>query len=1059
MLDKYKYTSSGRFKAALVIFSFMGQVAWVVENMYFNVFIYKMFSASASDISLMVAASAVTAAVTTLFIGCLSDIVKKRRLFICLGYILWGFSILAFAFIKPEYLYSFTGSVTAAASLGVSLVIIMDCVMTFFGSSANDACFNAWLTDCGSDGNRGAIEGINSMMPLVAILAVFGGFMAFNLDESSSWTWIYCIIGGAVILIGISGFFIVEDHITEGKEGKRSWMASVIYSFRPSVIKQNKLLYYIAAAFAVFGIAIQIFMPYLILYYEKSLGMANYVFIMAPAIIVAAVATAFYGRVYDMLGFQKSVIPSVLVMMIGFACLFFFTNTVGVFIGSLLMLSGYLTGMAVFGAMLRDQIPEDKSGLFQGIRIIAMVLIPGIIGPAIGAFVLRDAELIPNSDGTVSFLPNRNIFAAAFIAGLVLLLVLAFIFKLMRSAHRKLSSSSASDWKEYPRPQMRRSSFFCLNGEWKCNGQTISVPFPPQSEFSGFKGKVPSELVYEKTVELPEAFAQGRLLLHFGAVDQTAEVFVDGRRFGSHAGGYLPFTFDVTDAFVGDTSGKKHTIRVFVKDTLSHLYPYGKQKKKRGGMWYTPVSGIWQTVWMEAVPESYISSIKIEPDLTGFTLRAECLTTKGASEKASASDSASDREPVAASTEGPALDGASNRGAEAASDQTLTITIPCGSAGKADFGEARGAEAITVSGKPGTDIRVDLPEHEFDLWTPDNPVLYPFTVKYGEDRVESYFALRTIGIKEFSGAERICLNGKPVFLNAVLDQGYYPEGIYLPGQPSAYARDILAMKKLGFNALRKHIKVEPEVFYYECDRLGMLVMQDMVNNGPYSFIKDTVLPTVGSKKRSSVCGEKLPDSVNSYAKKPSREKIFVEHTEKTIKHLYNHPCIVYYTIFNEGWGQFAAGGMYQFVKKIDSSRIIDTASGWFKGCESDVQSEHIYFKTPDLLPMMEGKKPFVLSECGGYAYEAEGHVWSLFSKYGYGAFKDKASLTEAIVALYEKMVIPAIKKGASGCVYTQLSDVEDEINGFYSYDRAVCKVDEKALAQVAERIYDITASL
>ena len=211
MLGKPKYTSTSRFKAALVIFSFMGQVAWVVENMYFNVFIYKMFSASAADISVMVSASAVTAAVTTLFVGCFSDVVKKRRIFICLGYILWGISILSFALIKPEYLYSITGSVTAAASLGVSLVIVMDCVMTFFGSSANDACFNAWLTDCGVDGNRGAIEGINSMMPLVAIIAVFGGFMAFNLDDSSSWTWIYIIIGVAVVLIGVSGFFLVED--------------------------------------------------------------------------------------------------------------------------------------------------------------------------------------------------------------------------------------------------------------------------------------------------------------------------------------------------------------------------------------------------------------------------------------------------------------------------------------------------------------------------------------------------------------------------------------------------------------------------------------------------------------------------------------------------------------------------------------------------------------------------------------------------------------------------------------------------------------------------------
>ncbi len=1033
MLGKPKYTSSGRFKAALVIFSFMGQVAWVVENMYFNVFIYKMFSASAADISVMVGASAVTAAVTTLFVGCFSDVVKKRRIFICLGYILWGISILSFALIKPEYLYSITGSVTAAASLGVSLVIVMDCVMTFFGSSANDACFNAWLTDCGADGNRGAIEGINSMMPLVAILAVFGGFMAFNLDDSSSWTWIYIIIGAAVVLIGLSGFFLVEDCIKESDDKKRSWFYNVVYSFRPSVIKENKLLYFIAGAFAVFCIAIQIFMPYLILYYEKSLGMANYVLIMAPAIIVAAVATAFYGRVYDMIGFQKSVIPPVAVMMTGFALLYFFTNTAGVFIGSLLMLCGYLTGMAVFGAMLRDQIPQDKTGLFQGIRIIAMVLIPGIIGPAIGAFVLRNAELVPNSDGTVSFLPNRSIFAAAFVAGVVLLAVLALIFKMMRSAHRSLSSCAASDWNEYPRPQMKRDSFFCLNGEWQCNGQTIRVPFPPQSEASGFKGKVPAVLVYEKSFVLPAGFVKDRVLLHFGAVDQAAEVFVDGTLVGSHAGGYLPFSFDITESLAVGAAGateRAHTIKVVVTDTLSAKYPYGKQRKKRGGMWYTPVSGIWQTVWLESVPARYIQSLKIEPDLKGFSLRAEYL-------------------PYNANCVG----GATDATVDASERERITVTVCCGRATNSSdsAGETSPLRFDFAFSERGN-MRIDLPDGQFAPWTPENPVLHKLTVKFGDDEVESYFALRTVEIKEVSGAKRICLNGKPVFLNAVLDQGYYPEGIYVPGDKSAYTRDILAMKNLGFNTLRKHIKIEPELFYYECDRLGMLVMQDMVNNGSYSFLRDTVLPTVGGKNRKKACSASLENLTE-------REKIFIDHTEKTINHLYNHPCIVYYTIFNEGWGQFAAEGLYRLVKKLDSSRIIDTASGWFKGAESDVQSEHIYFKTPSLLPLADGKKPFILSECGGYAHEVKGKTWSIFSSYGYGAFQDKTLLTNAVTSLYEKMILPAIGKGVSGCVYTQLSDVEDEINGFYTYDRSVCKVDEPSIQAVAKKIYEITENL
>ena len=291
----------GKFWAAMLIFGLIGQIAWIVENMYLNVFLYKMFHASAADISLMVGASSVAATLTTILVGAFSDKIGKRKLLMCLGYIIWGVSILGFAFIKVETLTPIAGSVTAAAALGVNLVIALDCVMTFFGSAANDAAYNAWLTDKGDEGDRGKIEGFNSMMPLVAILFVFGGFMGFNLDLAESWTMIFYIIGGVVLVIGILGFFIIEEKENLEPSKEKYW-ESVLYSFRPSVIKENKLLYVVLGAFAVFGISIQTYMPYLILYYEKGLGMANYVLIMAPAIIFAAVVTALYGKVYDMTG-------------------------------------------------------------------------------------------------------------------------------------------------------------------------------------------------------------------------------------------------------------------------------------------------------------------------------------------------------------------------------------------------------------------------------------------------------------------------------------------------------------------------------------------------------------------------------------------------------------------------------------------------------------------------------------------------------------------------------------------------------------------------------------
>ncbi len=407
-----------RFWISMLVFGLMGQIAWVVENMYFNVFIYKMFHATASQISAMVMASAVMAALTTIVMGALSDKVGRRKAFMSYGYMLWGLSIIVFAYIK-----------------NVMLTIVMDCVMTFFGSTANDAAYNAWLTDRGDSTNRGRIEGMNSMMPLVSVLVVFGSFMGFDLDKQGSWVTIYYIIGGATFLIGLAGLFLIED--AKGlRKSEDSMIQTLLYSFRPSVFKENILLYEILGLFAVFGISIQVFMPYLIIYYEKTLGIANYVIIMAPAIIAAAVLTALYGKTYDRKGFLFSMRPVVVMLCAGYVILYFCRSVVPVLIGSMLMLGGYLTGMSVFGAMIRDNIPENRSGQFQGVRIIGQVFVPGLIGPAIGAAVLKNAEVIINSDGTTSFLPNRSIWFAAFAVVIVLCILLYLVSRRIRSSEK-----------------------------------------------------------------------------------------------------------------------------------------------------------------------------------------------------------------------------------------------------------------------------------------------------------------------------------------------------------------------------------------------------------------------------------------------------------------------------------------------------------------------------------------------------------------------------------------------------------------------------------------------
>ncbi len=545
-------------------------------------------------------------------------------------------------------------------------------------------------------------------------------------------------------------------------------------------------------------------------------------------------------------------------------------------------------------------------------------------------------------------------------------------------------SLRGTPWQAYPRPQMRRDSYLNLNGQWDfavsadsafptAYDRTIVVPFCPESLLSGIKAHFSegSYLFYHRTLTLPQGFHKGRVLLHIGAADQVADVYVNGEHVGSHVGGYEAFSFDITAAL-----RKENHLVIRVQDDLrSKELPYGKQTLTRGGMWYTPVSGIWQTVWLESVPQSYIARMETEISATGATVRVI-----------------------------PAQPGSilfENR------------RIPL----------ENGAAKLT----PETPV----------LWCPENPHLYEFAVETDSDRVESYFALRTLETKVVDGIPRLCLNGKPYFFHGLLDQGYWSDGIYTPAAPECYEQDILAMKKLGFNTLRKHIKVEPAQFYYDCDRLGMLVFQDMVNNGDYRFFRDTVLPTFLIAK--------LPDT-RLHRDKATR-KAFLNGMEATVRQLKNHPCIVYWTIFNEGWGQFCSSDAYARLRALDDSRFIDSTSGWFRCGDTDVDSRHVYFGPWSQLK--PGKKPLVLSEFGGHCYPVAGHIYNPEKAYGYKSCKTLEAFQASVEALYRKRIVPAVAKGLCAAIYTQVSDVEDEINGFLTYDRRVCKADEAAMQALA----------
>ena len=536
-------------------------------------------------------------------------------------------------------------------------------------------------------------------------------------------------------------------------------------------------------------------------------------------------------------------------------------------------------------------------------------------------------------------------------------------------------------WTVYPRPQMKRDSYLNLNGAWdftvdyEKRGQ-IRIPFCPESKLSGI-GKHYDEgalLCYNRNFTLPEGFNKGRVILHIGAADQRADVFVNGKPVGSHLGGYEAFSYDITPWLKEENS-----LQVCCFDDLQdQSYPYGKQVMKRGGMWYTPVSGIWQTVWLESVPETYIEKLHIE--------------NRGYSVKISVE---------------PVLSG--------------NVTV----AGLGSFDLVDGSVTIT-------------PENPH-LWSPEDPYLYDFVVEAGEDRVESYFAIRSLEIKKVGQYQRLCLNGKPYFFHGLLDQGYWPDGLFTPATPECYADDILMMKKLGFNTLRKHIKVEPEEFYYQCDKLGMIVWQDMVNNSDYNFFRDTVLPTVGIQK--------LPD--RNLHRDPRSRKRFLEGMEATVNQLKNHPSICYWTVFNEAWGQFDSDNVFDAFLELDDTRFVDATSGWFRQKKSQVDSYHVYFRK---VRLKAGQRPLVLSEFGGKTYRAEGHVFNPDKTYGYGGCETLEALNEALVKLYAEEIIPLAKEGLCAAIYTQVSDVEDEINGLVTYDRKVEKVDPAKFLPVAEAL-------
>ncbi len=591
--------------------------------------------------------------------------------------------------------------------------------------------------------------------------------------------------------------------------------------------------------------------------------------------------------------------------------------------------------------------------------------------------------------------------------------------------------------KEYPRPQFQRDSYINLNGDWEyCivpeeSGSEIPtrmdghilVPFSPESILSGVERRLEpyQYLWYKKPLPvLKRSFNKSRFLLHFGAVDQFADIYINSTWIGSHSGGYLPFTLDITD-FLSFTGDKKSTtldvLSVRVKDTSDTSYhSRGKQTLKRGGMYYSAQSGIWQTVWIEEVPETYIREVRIRPEEDLRTISIEVSTNN----------------PCKVTVRSPGHEMVKSPASSDSYESAFTGDFSFSSDTYPSIGEDH--SAITPS-YYHFKFTLDSPH----LWTPEDPYLYPLQIQAEDDLVRSYFAMRYYSIESDStGIKRFCLNHKPYFLMGVLDQGYWPDGLYTAPSDEAFIYDIKEMKRLHFNMMRKHIKIEAARWYYHCDRLGMIVWQDMVSGGS-SYAKPVVsyLPTLFP----GVFG-RMPDGPATYKtfsrSNPDGRKEWLKEMQNTIRYLYNVPSIATWVLFNEGWGQFNAAGATVMARELDNTRPIDQASGWFDEGSGDYRSVHNYFR-PLTVEKDKNGRAFVISEYGGFTYHIDGHS-SVDRVYGYKKYDTQDALGVAYYNLINGTLKPLISKGLAGAVYTQVSDVEEEVNGLMTYDRRITKI-------------------
>ncbi|MCB6611000.1 sugar-binding domain-containing protein [[Clostridium] symbiosum] len=582
---------------------------------------------------------------------------------------------------------------------------------------------------------------------------------------------------------------------------------------------------------------------------------------------------------------------------------------------------------------------------------------------------------------------------------------------------------------EYPRPNLVRDSYLNLNGEWEyCISEsetadsydgTILVPFSPETSLSGV-GKIlmPHQyLHYRKKFTVPSGFRKSRVLLHFGAVDQECILYVNGTEIGGHKGGYLPFSFDITESL---RDGENEiTLRVTDRTELSP-HARGKQKLEKkgkyGSLFYTPQSGIWKTVWMESVAKEYITEVKITPMFDESAVKITVYSNR---------DDEGGEEGDGWSAE-----------KEACKKVKLEIYD-----GKTPVGEA--------VADTGREIVIKL--DGFRAWSPDDPHLYDLKITLGEDEVSSYFGMRKISSgRDKKGILRFFLNNKPYFFNGILDQGYWPESLLTAPSDDALKYDIVKLKEMGYNTIRKHVKIEPERFYYHCDRLGMIVWQDMPNGGgEYNMVFVTHLPNASDRFARGVSDHHY--GIFRRKDREGREQYYTD-LDGMVRTLYNYPSIAVWVPFNEGWGQFDAPKATERIRRTDNTRLINEACGWFDQKGGDMYSIHNYVHKLKVKPQED--RTVALTEYGGYAYPVEGHL-PCEKEFGYQHYHSSEELTENYKRLWEEEIYPNLERGLCSAIYTQTSDIEEEINGVMTYDREVDKLQIEKVQKLNKKLYEM----